>query len=393
MALTTPIVRDISPFDATIGTVVSFDYNSNVKYAINIKICTAEDGSIVYEEQSEYGYLKKYTIPENTLENGVRYSFEMQIVAEDDTERSLFSRPVIFLCTATPVFEFFGMPANNKIETSYVFAKINYVSENPNGYIEPLNILTINLYKAGVNTLIKSSGKIYNTNTWEYEFSNLENGSQYRLEATGETVNGMTIKTETKFYCEFAAPTIISTLSAKNNWIDAAITVASNIIIIEPEYDGEIKYVDGTAIDLTDGNELTYNQGFYLGEDFTIQMIASSINVGKKLLQTNNGDMMLYLLEEKSYYNQKRAWYKEKPWLADGAEYTTEEAWFNNNKPSCYLHLIAENYAYKYEIDSNKIDMNNVDNVLIVLRRKNGLYSIEITESNIVLLEEYEVKE
>lgn len=382
MALTTPVVSDIAPFDATIGTTVSFSYNSNVKYAVYIQINKVDDETTVYSHLGDNGYRKKCEIPAGILENGVKYSFKMRIVSADQTDASALSRSVIFICVAAPVFEFMDMPANNKIETSFVYAKINYQSTNPNGYSEPLNVLTINLYKAGNNTLVESSGRIYGTTAWEYNFLNLENGVQYRLEAIGETANGLIVTAEEKFYCEYIAPATVSTIRAVNNWIDASITVSSNIIVIEGKYDGEPEYVMDMAVNLRDGKPVVYDEGFCAGGDYTIQMTAGYANPGAKILSTNDGEISLYFMEDKSYYAQKREWYETKPWLLDGAEYTTEQEWFDNNKPLYYIHLTSANYAYVYEVDSEKVDLSDAYSSLIILRRKNGIYSVELMPNN-----------
>ena len=200
MALVKPIISDISAFDATKDYTVTFSASGGDQIVRNeIKIVTNDATETVVYQNIVRSYDLSHVIPANTLQNSTRTNtkyYKVTIRTYDAINNtSAWSNYQPFYCYATPDLHFENISSGQTITNSGYNVKLKYI-QSAN---EKVDYAVINLYDHN-NVLVDSSGNMYNSDipplTFDYSLINLENHSQYYINAYAITVNGTIVYTD-----------------------------------------------------------------------------------------------------------------------------------------------------------------------------------------------------
>ena len=203
MSLVKPIINEISAFDATIGTTITFMANGGDQvYANKIKV-VLNDGNetIEYESPKTVTYDLKNTIPPNILQNGQYY--KVNVITYDvlgNTSPASNYQP--FYCYKTPLLSL-NITEGQTINTPNKQIVLTYSQSEG----EKVDYAQIDVYN-GSNILISSSGNLYNSDypplNFTHDVFGLENHSQYYIQGSVVTINGTIVKTDkVLFYTNF----------------------------------------------------------------------------------------------------------------------------------------------------------------------------------------------
>ena len=275
MALVKPIVNEITAFDATIGTTVTFSANGGDQVTKNeIKVVNNEyvqgyynssdhlfykestfetpiagDTTTIYIDQNtskNYVYngtifvltnlseIVAYnpaplatfnfsnTIPANVLTNGKYYKVAIRTY-DALNNVSDWSNYQPFYCYTTPTLQLNVTNGQTLTSSSYSISLTYRQLQN-----EKLDYAVIELYNIN-KILISSSGNMYNTDyppiTFNYDVYGLENHTQYYIKASIVTINGTVVQTNmirvyTNYDVNPETTTLTATLDACNGYVN-----------------------------------------------------------------------------------------------------------------------------------------------------------------------------
>ena len=299
-----PKVRAITPFDAALGTTVYFDWSGRQMKSNIATIKNASTGTVVYQE--EYDSFKGvHVIPigtESGLSNNTNYQITIVVVDMDDVQ-SEASDPVLFSCYTTPTITMYHLyeDRTDTITDGYVLGSSNIYIRI--GYNHPsaetgnlLNTWRITLYNSSKVSL-DYSNELYAANTLDYDFSGLLDLTEYYLRVEALTTSGMRVDTGyVKITVNYTIPAKFSNLSLVNNEDEGNIHIESFAISMtgRPKFE-PVVYVEDEqhnpyAVDLTDGNEVSFNEGLDLNKTFTITMYISDLEYFEPFLILSDGN-------------------------------------------------------------------------------------------------------
>jgi hypothetical protein len=256
------------------------------------------------------------------------------------------STSVVFMCLTTPVFAFTTPTPNQEINNVVLETSLMYSQTQG----EKLNNYYIVLYDEN-HQPIHQSANIYTTDSLSYLLDGLENSKTYFVKAFGETIRGIKIETvDVQFTVEYIQPSAFSAVQVENNWLAGSITVKSNLILVEGKYDGEAVYIDNDKIYLMDGTSVVFDESFTTGPDFSLQFKINNFNAGQHILSMGHGAITMIVCKGLMYSSKSN-------------KYCVQLT----AKTGQYDHIVRSNYF------AGK-------NIIINLRRTNGLFSLNVVE-------------
>lgn len=297
-----PSLRSVLPFPATDDYIFRFDVagTSQQIFYNELEIRLSSDTSqIIYQEKiQEFRY--QHTLPANTLENGNQYVVKVRVY-NNSNQLIGESNPIFFYCFSSPTL---SIPTviNGEVGNQTVLFEGAYFQ----GEGELLESFRFIHYDDNRIEIAKSP-EVY-SDTIQYEFSGLENRVKNYIELIVVTVNGMVASTGLiEFTPRYIAPRFNSAIELENLHDEASILVKCNILRIlgvagiEPA-----SYTEDGMIDLRD-NTVTFEKGFNLRGNWTIQMWLRDINTDSIFFQLLARDKSRIELE---YKNNKITLYK-----------------------------------------------------------------------------------
>lgn len=304
-------IYSITPFDKSIGTTVTYNWNGTQKYVqVTVRSGPQESDSVIYQGPNIETNLKQVPIPQDSgLANGNAYYAFVKITDSNNNYNDNYNVGKLFYCRATPTFVFEW----NDTETPVTNGK-RYLStfsfpftvryEQSDG--EKLNSWSISLYTAD-HIMISTSGTMYNVQhngnqaTLSYQFSGFSDSNDYAIRAQGITQNGINVDTGyIGITSNYSTRAIFAVLNAENKPNDGKIYIHSNIVssmckvyddedVEVPEnqlkprgllYSGDYTDPDTNettngdhALILPSGYRMEIDDGFTLGGDFSNVLI------------------------------------------------------------------------------------------------------------------------
>lgn len=351
MALTKPILYNVSAFDATESYTFSFNAIGGDQVVKNqLTIINQDTNQIVYQ-QTQTTFAFYHTLDANVLNNGDYYSAYI-ITYNSANDASTPSASIQFYCYSTPSFSFTNIPNDNVIENSNYVFELTY-NQNEG---ELLNSCVFNLYDAQ-HYLIDTSGIVYSDSSAtlptviQHIFGNLQNNTFYYIQATGKTSQGTDIITDlVGFSVIYIRPSVFSVVGLTNNCKGGYIIVQSNLVNIPGRSNPDPPiYVDGnTAVDLTgDGSYVIWDSGFDITTDFTASLWGRDFIPNSNIITFNS---------------------------PNGSELTVYYRKDEYNK--FYAELFVKENYFTYYLYTDSIEVNNGNSLQIWFRRIKGLYEI-----------------
>ena len=300
-----PTIFRITPFDASVGTTVSFEWGgrSASSNKIEIRERDASDSSTAVYSDVYTSYKGKHVIPKGVLENGKIYKAKIRIETyagynADELEPSEYSDNVIFYCFATPKFGFKGLKTlselqqesltYNEVSASGITLDVEYSQDNG----EELNSWTAFLCDASYG-IQQSTDLLYYASKTQTSFSGLSDKSTLYVRATGTTVNGMEVDTGyIPIYVYYGLPSAFINFNVTNNKDEGHIDLSSSIVALlgtsgngqDVTYVGtdELRCADLTNNYVSYGDNPSLNGIIKVNNDFTMFFKARDIKVINK---------------------------------------------------------------------------------------------------------------
>ena len=343
-----PILFNTLAFDSTKEKTFYFVWNGNQSFGNILQIRNNATNKLIYQA-SETTMQLKHTLTENTLSNGVLYNARIAVI-DIDNNISEYSDPILFYCFTTPTFTFVNISENEIIKNASYQVNMSY-SQIEN---EPLQSWEISLYDTS-QSKIQGSGVKY-TNDIKYTLTDLEDNQTYYIKATCMTLNGMEVETEfIPFSVNYKQPSIYSILTLENVSNNGYIKLQSNIRAVEAYAKKEIEYIDNEYVNLKD-NTVFIDKDFSLDDDYIINLLGYNLTPNALIMQLSDKNNIMNLYFRKGVYET------------------------NNNNEKTFIELNIPVSYTQYVCFSNYIDTpSSTDIIDIWLKRKNGLYSVYIT--------------
>ena len=294
-----PVLLNTLPFDATKSHVLQFNYSGSQVYAHRVIIKDNQTNATVYDVKTTAMNLIA-TIPANTLVNGNTYNFQISVFDYADVESPL-SNIIVLKCLATPIFNFANIESGSIIRNSYLDIELLYSQENG----ELLDEYEVVLYGANKTTIVFTSGIKYTGTGMDVRVSPLMDDTTYYLHATGKTLNGLKIETEyIEILCDYLKPDIFLSFRADNVKDEGVVRLSSHFVLIEGSSNVEnLTYVDGEKVDLTNGEQVYFNEGYSV-DNFVYQAKISDIPDWAKFITFNLKHSIAYLTWNYGYFDE-----------------------------------------------------------------------------------------
>lgn len=342
-----PIIKSMSPPDATSDFNVGFVWNGERAYYNRLVITNNKTNSVVYDNKVET-YNLYHTVAANTLTNGGTWIVQISVFYKNPSDTSQFleselSEKYIFKTLTTPTFAFADLDttADNKVTTSTYQASVNYFSKEG----EKVESFIFYLYDV-TNKLLLTTDRFNDSYNISYNYRGLDNLADYYIRCQAVTQNGVELDTgKVRIHVKFENPSTYSRIYATPIADRGCIEVGSNLIVIEYTGDDEFQY-SGSEIILNE-KKLYYNEGFNLTDDFTV-IIKFQYMEYTTLLTLSNGTDKIIL---------------DPVLCADG---TTR------------FRLTAFNGGTKYILFSSANEINYEDVVVVGIHKKNNLYGMNV---------------
>ena len=347
----TPILYLIDTFDATTEKIIKYKWNGSQSFGNICEIRENQSDTIVYKETQTTMQLT-HTIPANILTNGTLYNVRIASI-DVDGNVSDFSNPTLVFCFSTPTFDFTNVTENQIIKNSSYQIYLEYSQPER----ETLNTFEVTLYDLSKSVISSSGVQYYSSGELSYILNDLEDNQSYYIRATGYTTTGMELETDYIYFSvNYEQPSVYSILTLENVSNEGYIKLQSNIKIVECYTDKEPVYIDGEYIDLTD-NVLGINEGFSLDNDFIINFSGYNFSEGL-IMQLFDGTNTINMYYLKGTYD------------------------VNNNVEKVFIELSVPVGFTTYCCFSNYINVpNNTDELSVWVKKKNGLFSVTLTEA------------
>jgi len=257
-------IHNIAPFNASIGTTVTFTWNGNQIYKVRCIIKENDSGTTVYNGVIDT-MKPAFPIPADAkLSNGNYYICYITVFDINQSESARQDTGTPFYCYSTPVFQL-SVKEHDVIRASSYEAFLIYSQAQR----EELNAYCITLYSYQ-KTKLQSSGNIYDTSgPLSYLISAMENATDYYLRATGETIHGMHLDTGyIPFTVAYTQAQVFNVLEVNNRAEIGGIELRANITSTLGTSDQDVIYLDGEKADLRD-NTVTFDVGYEIDGDFS----------------------------------------------------------------------------------------------------------------------------
>ena len=280
-----PVIKPITPFDATIGTKITATYAGNMPYYNRVVIQDAVTLAEVYSRTigtSEYAH----TLDPNykgsivaagdtgySLINGRRYTATIQFFGRTVSDPYLVSDKVTFLTCTTPQFYFDGVTDGMVINSASIGLSLVYIQAES----EMLISFRFSIYDNNKKLLQETEIK-YDTTNMSYTFKGLENLTSYYVRATGVTKNGVDLDTGYwEIRTQYENPSVYQRMYVENDEKTSEMEYRTNFILVEADEDEGYFYED-SYIFLDNGQKVVYSKGFEIQGDATWHIRAKDMD-------------------------------------------------------------------------------------------------------------------
>lgn len=360
-----PVLYTIPSFDAILGANIPFAYDGDQVFGNELVIIDNETEAQVYDlTMTDWMRLYHTVGVDSGLLNGKYYACKVRVFNKEN-EPSEWSTWRSFYCFKTPILSFTNLEEGQILQASEFTFQLSYQQEQN----EPLNVYNVMLYNAN-RVLLSKSENLYGSEELKYTIRQLEDGTQYYIRATGNTLNGMSVDTGyINFSVKYVVPSYWTYVDLSNNKDDGSIRISCNIRSITGSFEGEGEpvYIDDKMIDLTQGNgKVVFNDGFVQSCDFTVKIL------GKDFI--NN--MVFFEMDDDSgskvNLSYKEGWFSPDSQFADGKEIDDEAL-------GCFIPYIvmkaeSANGLLVYTITSDALEKLTDETEYLIDLKRVGMY-------------------
>lgn len=319
--MVTPVINNIVPFDAEVGTVFTFQYTGGITDSY-FEIFDVNN-IIIYDSRNDdrvgTSQLKQRIIPSATNEyfsngnfttnplskmvNNEMYYIQLTVVNGNETSTS---QKKLFRCITTPLLSVYSNDGTNKpLENSYTLetATFELYAEYSQAIVdgkiyEDLNSYQIVLYDNNYQVVYTSDvyyNLLDNNNEHVYIRINGLEQKRYFLKVIGKTINGYLIDNDLiTIDVEYKSNTQKTTLYVENCHEDGFIKIGTNIhaLLYRLKY-SPAKFVDD-VIQLKD-NWLEYYDGLTIDGDYVAYVRFKNPNYNTNLVRISGEGHNVYM--------------------------------------------------------------------------------------------------
>lgn len=279
-------IRPVAPFDATIGTTITFSWSGAQVFQNRCIIRDNTTNEVVYDYTVDSFKLEHaIELSEATLVNGNKYDVYITVFDKDGNESDLQSIPTTFLCLTTPVFQFTNCTSGQVLSSSSYTFMMEYAQENG----EQLDSWSISIYNSS-KILSITSGTQYDVDELAHTFTGFNDATEYYVRGEGQTINGYLLDTGyIPITVTFQFMNIFSLFDVKNLPELGAIFGQANISALEGKLTNNPVFINDEYLDLSN-DTLVYDEGFEIVGDFSIVVKAYNITPNVPLLVIHGDD-------------------------------------------------------------------------------------------------------
>lgn len=358
---TTPVIRPIKPFDATVGNLFKFDVQSGPQVVRNkLTIKDNSTGLVVYEATQET-FLYQHDLPPSAtlpiaeqLINGKDYQASI-MVGDILNNWSAPSEVEIFWVFSPPTLTNTNIDEFNRIYNQTEIFTTTY-AHLQNELLQSYRYLLYNENQGLITSFpeVFADGSLPLTQ----EIAGLNNGLTYFVEVRTLSQNGQEATTGLlEFTPMYIVPRLLTTLTVENDFDKGAIKLTANILqIILKLYDTvgneippeNIVYTDNTWIDM---NNINYNKmvgtdGFsILQNDFMFQMWVKNLIENETIFRLIAPSGEIY----GTYYGNRIHIFKKVNGIDIIPHFASEEF---------VLTLPDDTVVFRFDQKNNSIDIN-----------------------------------
>ena len=283
-----PIIKTITPFDASSSYRVNFIWTGNMAYTNRIIIYDADTMLAMYDNTYEPVHsLLYHDIPAGVLLNSRKYAVVISVTDVVGVV-SEFSDKYYFWCMKSPSFYFENLDATgqNYIYNSVYEATLHYSQDDD----VPLSKFRFFLYDSTKELLDKSDEITYSDeDSLRYTFRSLETNTVYYIRASGYNARNVPVDTgDVLLIVTYENPSLYATFYANVNKTIGVVDYYSNIVDIESdrpseEYTFENSYIDLTGSDPNKVMIITESNSLYPDMEVTWISLSGEILTGHVL--------------------------------------------------------------------------------------------------------------
>lgn len=298
MALVTPVISPFSPFPSNIAQTIVFTVGSGGSQVTQnkINIYNNSTNALLYTSTTQT-FLLQSIIPSNTLTNSsTAYKVIIQ-TGDINNNWSIASDAVVFYVLENVVLTFTNITSGQVYNQNITFSATYSQAQ-----LEILQSYIYNLYDNNQSLLQSYPNTYTSTSPLTQLIQGLANNTLYYVEVKTVSVNGQLgtsgLIPFTPFY---VAPSLYSTLTTTPNTSTGSIAVDAIILQELGVMDtGTAIYQDGTWIDLTQGGQVSYQNGFAINQsDFLLKLWCKNIPIDIVFLKlySLNGRIELHMAD------------------------------------------------------------------------------------------------
>ena len=337
-----PVINKITPFDASLGGIISMAYNGELPYRNRVIIYDAVTFESVYD-RTVTNYSMEHAVPAGALQNGKKYAAQGQVFNSLGVASELSDKGYFWALT-TPTFCFSNISNEDMLNKASFFASLSYSQAEG----EKISEYRFYLYD-DVKKLLLESEAFYNGKNFNYAFKGLEDDKFYYIRARGATANGISLDTGfVKVFVNYENPKDYKLIDARCNGGNSVVTYQTNFVAINPSQSSDAAGAyefDSGHINLI-GKTLVYDSEFIVSGDFTMTIKMKSYDADSALLKCSNENC--------------------------GFTITTPM----DDKGDVRFKLSVPNGICNYILYSNPIAYDISDIVTLHIRRINGIYQL-----------------
>ena len=291
MALSTPVLEEIKPFDANDIYDFQFTYNKGgMQYSkSNLIISTSRgDGTDqdVYDVNIDsYDPFHTYVpgLALATLENGKQYRAKIRVGTGDSW--SEFSEWRLFYAHSTPVVVFTNISTEGQIYNHIDSFQVSYTM--PVGEHDPLVSYHFELYDKNMRLINKYPKRYPSGVMVEQIVKDLEVDKEYNIRFKAESSHGRIVDIVREFTPTYEPPILGETTFLVNN-LESKPSVKIEYELYQIDgtvMNGEyISFEDDTWVDLKN-KSIYYNTDFHIEDDFVLKLWFKDLDNNKTILK------------------------------------------------------------------------------------------------------------
>lgn len=284
------------PINALEENYVLFNVvGGDIVYYNEINIVDNSDGTTIYNKKSDQSFDFKSIILKNMLTNGKEYQVKIRTY-NDNNQYSAWSNICMLKAFSSANIIINGI-INGQITTQNPLITASF-SQSDTYLKDGISITTSDTLYSYQFTLLKdgqtiTESPVLTDSLLRYQFSSLENKTNYTIKLITLTNGNVQTITEESFYCLYQQSRMTALLEVKSEPLTGSVVLNVFAKQIRGRIEiGTAQYIDGESIDLHDGIAIfDKDSPFKVDGDFTMKLWARDLEDNNAMLFKISNDI------------------------------------------------------------------------------------------------------